>query len=101
MPTRSQVRRLLSEGLDYEQAGNRLGIPAGQAFLIATGLPADGGDTLTTGEQHRSGMTQSSSQRPVNPAADNPTGKPAVRAWLRKRAGGDAQMRRAARSRNT
>ncbi|MFA3879477.1 hypothetical protein ABS735_38550 [Streptomyces sp. MMCC 100] len=101
MPTQSQVRRLLARGLDYEQAGNRLGIPAGQAFLIATGLPADGGDTLTTEEQYRPGMTQASSQHLVNPAAVNPTGKPAVRAWLRNRAGGDAQMQRAARSRGT
>lgn len=99
MPTQKQVRRLLAEGLDYAEAGRRLGIPAGQAFLIATGLPADGGDTLTTDEQQRPGMSGASTQHLVNPAADNPTGKPAVRAWLRSRAAGDAQMRRAAQSR--
>ncbi|MFB0621097.1 hypothetical protein [Streptomyces sp. AGS-58] len=98
MPTQEQVRRLLAEGLGYEEAGRRLGIPAGQAFLIATGLPADGGDTLTTDEQHRPGMPQESTQHLVNPAAKNPAGEPAVRDWLRARADGDAQMRRAARS---
>ncbi|MFJ9097635.1 hypothetical protein ACIRJM_03845 [Streptomyces sp. NPDC102405] len=101
MPTQSQVLRLLADGLDYEQAGKRLGIPAGQAFLIATGLPAEGGDTLTTGEQHRPGMPQASTQHLVNPAADNPTGKAAVREWLKNRAHGDPQMQRVARSRDT
>ncbi|MEU0112603.1 hypothetical protein ABZ137_02460 [Streptomyces bobili] len=89
----------MAERLDHEQAGNRLGVPAGQAFLIATGLPADGGDTLTTEEQHRPGMTQAPSQHLVSPGADTPIGKPAVRAWLRNRANG-AQTRRAARSRS-
>ncbi|MFF4761750.1 hemerythrin domain-containing protein [Streptomyces sp. NPDC001292] len=96
MPSRSQVQRLLADGLDYEEAGHRLGVPAGQAFLIATGLPADGGGTLTTAEQHRSGMPQESTQHLANPPAGNPTGKDETRRWLRRRAVTDRQMRQSA-----
>ncbi|MFI1532911.1 hypothetical protein [Streptomyces anandii] len=48
MPGRTQVQRLPADGLGHAEAGRRLWVPAGQAFLIATGLRADGGDTLTT-----------------------------------------------------
>ncbi|MEU6095100.1 hypothetical protein [Streptomyces sp. NPDC047079] len=82
MPTRSQVLRLLADGLDYEEAGRRLGVPAGQAFLIATGLPADGGDALTAQEQHRPGMTRKSTQHLSHPQASNPAAKEAVHQWL-------------------
>ncbi|MFH9981065.1 hemerythrin domain-containing protein [Streptomyces sp. NPDC017179] len=92
MPSRGQVQRLLAYGLDYEEAGHRLGVPAGQAFLIATGLPADGGDTLTTAERHRAGMPQESTQR----LADPPAGKDGTRRWLRRRAVTDRGMRQAA-----
>ena len=95
MPTRSQVLDLLSDGLDYEEAGRRLGIPAGQAFLIATGMPADGGDTLTTAEQRRPGMPRESTQHLSNPPSENPTGKDAVHRWVKHRAAADSQMRRA------
>ncbi|MFJ8360910.1 hemerythrin domain-containing protein [Streptomyces sp. NPDC093984] len=100
MPTRSQVLDLLSDGLDYEEAGRRLGIPAGQAFLIATGLPADGGDTLTTAEQHRPGMPGESTQHLSSPPSENPTGKDAVHQWVKHRAAADRQMRRAAEQRD-
>ncbi|MFF3905671.1 hemerythrin domain-containing protein [Streptomyces sp. NPDC001848] len=100
MPSRSQVWELLSDGLDHEEAGRRLGIPSGQAFLIATGLPADGGDTLTTAEQHRPGMPQESTQHLSNPPTQNPTGKEAVRRWVKDRAAADRQMRRAAEQRD-
>ncbi|MFB7461143.1 hemerythrin domain-containing protein [Streptomyces sp. NPDC056188] len=96
MPSRSQVQRLLADGLDYEEAGHRLGVPAGQAFLIATGLPADGGDTLTAAEQHRAGMPQESTQHLADPPAENPTGKDGTRRWLRRRAVTDRWMRQAA-----
>ena len=44
VPTRQQVRALLDQGLDYREVARRLGISPGLAYLIATGLPADGGD---------------------------------------------------------
>ncbi|MYX31176.1 hypothetical protein GTY75_31920 [Streptomyces sp. SID8381] len=99
MTSRSQVRRLLADGLGYEEAGRRLGVPAGQAFLIATGLPADGGGALTTAEQHRPGMPGRSTQHLAGPPAVNPTSDDATRHWLRLRAVADGQMRRAARER--
>ncbi|MFF9408536.1 hypothetical protein ACF1B0_23895 [Streptomyces anandii] len=36
MPSRTQVQRLLADGLDHAEAVRRLGVPAGQSFLIAT-----------------------------------------------------------------
>ena len=38
--SREQVRELLDRGLNYETVGRRLGIPPGQAYLIATGRAA-------------------------------------------------------------
>jgi len=39
MATREQVRQLLDGGLDYRAAARELRIPAGQAYMIATGVP--------------------------------------------------------------
>lgn len=98
MPTREQVRGLLDAGLDYQAAGRRLGIPPGQAYLIATGVPADGSDTITEEEAQRPGFLLSS-QRLANPPHDNPTTKDAVAAWLKARVAADEQMRAAQRER--
>jgi hypothetical protein len=99
VPTREQVRRLLDGGLDYEAAGRRLGIPPGQAYLIATGVPADGSDTITAQEASRPGFLPSS-QHLANPPHENPTASQAVAAWLRARVGADEQMRTALRQRS-
>ncbi len=98
MPTRDQVRRLLDAGLDYQAAGQKLGIPPGQAYLIATGVPADGSDTITEEAAKRPGFLPSS-QRLANPPHENPTAKGAVQAWLRARVASDEQMRTALRGR--
>lgn len=45
MATRAQVQRLLEEGYDYRTAAARLGIAPGEAYLLATGRPADGSDS--------------------------------------------------------
>ncbi|NRQ39104.1 hypothetical protein HII36_45870 [Nonomuraea sp. NN258] len=86
MPSKEQVLRLLSQGFDYEDVGTRLGIPAGQAYLIATGVPADRSGTVGPG---RAGVLTSRSQRLVNPREVNPAGRDDVRAWVRRRARGD------------
>jgi hypothetical protein len=99
VPTREQVRQLLDGGLDYEAAGQRLGIPSGQAYLIATGVPADGGDTITE-EARRPGFLRSS-QHLANPPHENPTAKESVRAWLKARIAADEQMRSAMRARTS
>lgn len=101
MPTREQVRRLLDGGLDYEAAGQRLGIPPGQAYLIATGVPADGGDTVTEGEAGRRPGFLRSSQHLANPPHENPTARESVRAWLKARVAADEQMRAAMRARTS
>jgi hemerythrin superfamily protein len=98
VPTREQVRALLAEGLDYAGTGRRLGIPPGQAYLIATGLPADGGDTSSVDEQRPGGLP-SSTQHLANPPHENPDSKDAVREWVAARVRADAQMRRAAEER--
>jgi hypothetical protein len=81
VPTREQVRGLLDSGLDYVAAGQRLGISPGQAYLIATGVPADGSQYL------------------ANPPHENPTTKESVAACLKARAEADEQMRAALRER--
>jgi hemerythrin superfamily protein len=98
VPTREQVRRLLDSGLDYTSAGQRLGIPAGQAYLIATGRPADGGDAPPPGEARRGGLL-ATSQHLASPPAESPTGSGSVKEWIAGRVAADAPMREAARRR--
>ena len=98
MPTAEQVRRLLDAGLDYRAAAERLGIPPGQAYMIATGVPADGSDTITEDEASRPGFLPSS-QHLANPPHENPTTKESVTAWRKARVAADAQMRTALRER--
>jgi hypothetical protein len=64
--------QLLSAGHDHATAGAELGVPAGQAFLIATGRPADGTDTAA---QALGGVP-----------AFNPLTKAHVMPWVRERA---------------
>jgi hemerythrin HHE cation binding domain-containing protein len=88
------VLELLGRGCDYPEIGRLLGLPAGQAYLIGTGMPADGGDAYTDAERERPGVL-SSAQHLLGPEAENPTGKDVVRQWLRARAQGDAAMQQA------
>jgi hypothetical protein len=92
--TRQQVQQLLDAGLDYEAAGRRLGIPAGQAYMIATGTAADGGDTLPGQARQRGGVV-TASQHLANPPAKNPTSSEEVRDWIAARVAADPQMRAA------
>ena len=99
MPTREQVRQVLADTDDYERAARRLGIHPGLAYLIATGLPADGGDTLTPEERERPGVV-SDSQKFVNPPPENPTTNERVERWLDARAAADVPMTVAADARD-
>jgi hypothetical protein len=76
------VRELLDQGLDYRAAATELGIPVGQAYLIATGQPADG-----------SGGPPA---LPASPPARNPARAQAVQAWIAARVAADGQLRAAA-----
>lgn len=86
MPTRDQVLELLDEGHSYETAARELSIPAGQAFMIATGLPADGSGAPSEQELADRRVLPGSSQQLVNPPAFNPTRHDGVVEWVRERA---------------
>jgi hypothetical protein len=87
------VRRLLGGGSDYAAVAERLGITPGQAYLIATGRPADGSEP-STGQEPRS-LLLTSSQHLANPPHENPTGSQSVRDWITARAASDSQMQAA------
>lgn len=94
---RDEVLALVEQGRDYREVAGLLGIPAGRAYLIATGIPADGSDAVTGAQRRRPGMLPSRSQHLVNPREVNPTAREDVREWMRWRARTDAQMQDAAR----
>ena len=77
MASKEQVNALVAQGLGYPEIGRRLGIPAGQAYLIGTGEPADGG--------HAENL--------ANPPHENPTSRQAVHDWIAGRVAADDQMR--------
>jgi hemerythrin-like domain-containing protein len=102
VPTREQVLEAIGAERDYHSAARRLGIPAGQAYMIATGLPADGGDTFPPSELRRPGIIDASTQGLVyaQAAPENPTTKPHVLEWIKGMAQVDGQMAEAARGRD-
>ena len=83
MATRAQVRRLLDAGHDYRHVAACLGIAPGEAYLIATGRPADGSDSRYFTDSRD---LPASPQRLVGPSPVNPLRHPAVEAWVRERA---------------
>ena len=97
MAIEQQVRNLLAQGLDHEEIGRRLGIPAGQAYLIATGTPADGGHSAD-GTAPRPGE-MASAQHLANPPHENPTSKKGVHEWIAARVPADEQQQRAGEQR--
>jgi hypothetical protein len=88
-PLHDRLQQLLLSGVDQEQAAARLGIPAGLAYLVTTGRPADGSNA----------DSRASTQHLVNPPAVNPNSSEAVHAWIRRRVQHDAQMRAASAER--
>ncbi|HTZ88611.1 MAG TPA: helix-turn-helix domain-containing protein [Solirubrobacteraceae bacterium] len=86
MATRAQVLELLKQGHSYETAARELGIPAGQAFMVATGLSADSSETPSPEEISSLPELPASPQQLVNSAQFNPTRKPHVEEWVRRRA---------------
>jgi hypothetical protein len=89
MPTRTQVRRLADDGMDYAVIGEILGIPAGQAYLIGTGSPADGSSATRPVEA----VLGSRAQSLVNPREMFESRRGDVREWVRRRAYSDGSMR--------
>jgi hypothetical protein len=86
MPTRAQVRELLDAGHSYETVGRVLHIPPGQAFMIATGVPADGSGAPHPDELRDKPVLPGSSQHLVNPPPVNPTRDDTVARWVQARA---------------
>jgi hypothetical protein len=84
--TRAQVEELLDHGHSYETAGRELGIRPGLAFMLATGLPADGGDGPAPEELEAKRVLAGSSQHLVNPPPYNPTRSATVMDWVGERA---------------
>ena len=93
--SRERICQLLDGGLDYQAVAERLGIPAGQAYLIATGRPADGSDAPPG--QPRGALA--ASQQLANPPHDNPTSSQRVLDWIAARVAADRPMRDAAAQR--
>jgi hypothetical protein len=101
MPTREQVLGYVDGGCSYAEAGDRLGISPGLAYLIATGVPADGSDTLTDQQLADPHVMPGSSQHLSNPQpAANPTRDERVLEWVKQRAQCDSQMQAAAAARD-
>ena|SRR5947209_16550081 len=85
MPTREQVQRLVDEGKDYDEIGRMLGVPPAEAYLIATGSPAD----------NSAGTTHAARQELSNPQVENPTSSEAAEQMARERAQTDKPMQQA------
>jgi hypothetical protein len=95
---RDDVLTLVEAGVAYDEVGRRLGIHPGLAYMIATGLPADGGDARSQDERDRPGYIATSTQYLANPElAENPTHHDEVAQWVLARVGRDPQMRAAGR----
>jgi hypothetical protein len=92
VPTREQVRQIAGVELDYDSAAGQLGIPPGQAYMIATGHPADGGDTPSDLQRRNGGLLRSS-QRLANPPQENPSANESVKSWMAARVAADEHMR--------
>lgn len=90
MATREQVLELLRSGDTIEAAARRLGLPAGKAYMIATGVPADGSDSLGADDYAREGLILGGTQALIGVPHHNPNepdDKPEVMEWVRRRAG--------------
>ncbi len=84
--TREQVVAQLDAGNDWKSAADALGIPTGLAFMIATGIPADGSGVPELPTVSPSVDGPSSPQQLVNHRAHNPLTNDHVDAWMRARA---------------
>lgn len=99
MATRDEVRHLLERGHDHVSAAERLGITPGEAYLVATGMAADGSDTPDDDVRRRPGWLASSQHLANSQPAENPTTSDTVLWWMRNRAVTDPAMQHAARVR--
>ena len=96
MPTRTQVLERVRRAHTYQEIGEEFLIPPGQAYLIATGLPADGSDVVTEEQAAgREGLIEGSTQQLVNPSTELPKHQQLVEEWMKRRVAADEAIRRA------
>ena len=102
MPTREQVQEVRHATGSYAAAAKVLAIPPGQAYLIATGIPADGSDGVRHDPIRQPGILRGSTQHLVygHMPAHNPTSDPRVHHWLKGLVAADPVMRAAAGTRD-
>lgn len=98
VPTRQAALALVEEGHSYEEAGLRLDVPPGLAYLAATGVPVDSSDGLSAEDLDRPGLLKAA-QGLANPRTEQPDRSAHVRAFLAARAAADPQMQAAAKAR--
>jgi hypothetical protein len=84
--TRDQVFEAVKAEHSWEVAAQTLGVKPGLAFMIATGVPADGSGVPELDERTGPGPSLSSPQALVNPRAHNPLRNDRVEAWVQGRA---------------
>jgi transposase len=90
LPSRERVLALVQTGHTYEQAARALGVEPGLAYLLATGVAADGSDSLSPEDRQRPGLL-ASSQALANPPLRHTERKPETVAWVKARAAKDEQ----------
>ncbi|HET9074433.1 MAG TPA: hypothetical protein VFN48_07625 [Solirubrobacteraceae bacterium] len=82
---REHVLAALQKDSDWTAAGQQLQIPPGLAFMIATGVPADGSGVPEV--PHVDNAPElASPQSLVNARGHNPRSNATVDAWVRRRA---------------
>ena len=86
MATADQVRALLADGRGYESVGRALSISPGLAYMLATGVPADGSESPRPHERVGRAAPESDAQRLINRPEVSPTQKAFVIDWVRERA---------------
>ena len=82
---REQVIAALEKGSDWTAAGQQLQISPGLAFMIATGIPADGSGVPEV-PRVAGAPELASPQSLVNARGHNPLSNDTVDAWVRRRA---------------
>ncbi len=80
---------LLAQQRTYPEIAAELGIRPGLAYLLATGLPADGSAAIAPDDRMRPGFQSGSTQLLTNPPGSSPLVKPDILAWVSERAAHD------------
>lgn len=96
MVTKEEVLSRLRQEGSYEQVAAALKIPPGQVYLVATGLPADGSDSLSPEQLHRRGIILASPQKLSNPPVASPASDHEAMTFLRRRVESDTALKDAA-----